>query len=303
VIYSRLVSALPINLFLTMVIYSIVSTLSFALQDFLPIIGRIKAAIMSDILLVVLQVITFFFLLSLNQLSIIVCVLVSLIFSYSLHIFGISSIIMFHQTRNSIASNVRKLINIQKLFLVSSVIHIVDRVDKLAIAFLLPISSLAQFTTMAALFAPIKVITEAASRQLYFSKLHDEPSNMEVNRFSRKMTLSFAFIGLLLFPFLVGYLVNFIIGSLLGDEWLLPTSFVALYFLYEVIRGIYLYSVHSRITRDELKYSRNAPIFLLVLSVLLVPSLTLVIGLVGSVVAMITSFLLVLVLFKLTHAI
>jgi hypothetical protein len=286
-----------------MVIYSIVSTLSFALQDFLPIIGRIKAAIMSDILLVVLQVITFFFLLSLNQLSIIVCVLVSLIFSYSLHVFGIASIIMFHQTRNSTARSVRKLINIQKLFLVSSVIHIVDRVDKLVIAFLLPISSLAQFTTMAALFAPIKVITEAASRQLYFSKLDDKPNDMEVNRFSRTITLSFALIGLLIFSLLVGYLVNLIIGSLLGDEWLLPTSFVALYFLYEVIHGIYLYSVHFRITRGELKYSRNAPIFLLALSVLLVPALTLLMGLVGSVIAMITSFLLVLVVFKLTHEI
>jgi hypothetical protein len=286
-----------------MVIYSVVSTLSFALHDFFPTIARIKTAIISDISLVVLQVITFFFLLSLNQLSIIICVLVSLIFSYSLHVFGIASIIMFHQTRNSTARSVRKLINIQKLFLVSSVIHIVDRVDKLVIAFLLPISSLAQFTTMAALFAPIKVITEAASRQLYFSKLDDKPNDMEVNRFSRTITLSFALIGLLIFSLLVGYLVNLIIGSLLGDEWLLPTSFVALYFLYEVIHGIYLYSVHFRITRGELKYSRNAPIFLLALSVLLVPALTLLMGLVGSVIAMITSFLLVLVLFKLTHEI
>lgn len=303
VLYSRLISTLPINLFLTMIIYSVVSTLSFALQDFLPSIGRVRTAIISDVSLVILQVITFFFLLSINQLSVIVCVLVSLIFSYALHVFSISSIILFNQTRNSIINSVKKLINIQRLFLVSSVIHIVDRVDKLAIAFLLPLSSLAQFTTMAAFFAPIKVITEAASRQLYFSKLDEKQKNMEMNTSFRKVKLSFVLISLLLTPLFAGYFVNFTINLLLGGEWLLPTSLVVLYFSYEVIRGIYLYSLNSRIRSDQFEHLHKAPILLLVLSVLLVPTLTLAMGITGAIIAMITSYSLVLMGFKLAHAI
>lgn len=189
-----------------MTIYSIVSTLSFALQDFLPSIGRVKSAIITDISLVVLQVITLIFLLSINQLSIIVCVLVSLIFSYVVHIVSISSIILFHQTRKSINTSLMKLINIKKLFLVSSVIHIVDRIDKLAIAFLLPISNLAQFTTMAAFFTPIKVFTEGAARQLYFSRLDDSPNSVKTYNSSRVAKLSFILILLSLIPLLLDIL-------------------------------------------------------------------------------------------------
>jgi len=300
-LYSSVIANLAPNLLLVIFIYSIVSTFSFSLQDFLPALGRFKTAILSDLSLVIFQLVSFVFIFSIDQLSIIVTVLLSLIFSYVIHIFSIASIILFHRKPLNILSDLRRLTRVKRLFFVSSTIHIVDRIDKVFIAFLLPLATLAQFTTMAAFFAPVKIITESATRQLYFSKTTSE-TEQKVRTHSAFNSLLLLVAFTLITPYILAKLVNFFIASLLGNEWLLPTYLVALYFINEVIRGLYLYLTNYRITENKYQYSRKAPISLLILSIVLVPISVLHFGLIGALIAMITSYGLVLTGLKFAHA-
>jgi len=300
-LYSNVIANLAPNLLLVIFIYGVVSTFSFSLQDFLPTLGRFKTSIISDLSLVIFQLVSFVFIISIDQLSIIVAVLLSLIFSYVIHIFSIASIILFHQQPKNILSNLRRLTQVKRLFLVSSAIHIVDRIDKVFIAFLLPLATLAQFTTMAAFFAPIKIITEGATRQLYFFKTTNEIEQKERTH-STFVSLLLLVAFILITPFVLAKLVNFFISSLLGNEWLLPTYLVALYFIYEIVRGLYLYLTNYRITENKYQYSRKVPISLLILSVALVPISVLNFGLIGALIAMITSYGLVLTGLKFAHA-
>lgn len=301
-LYSRVISYLAPNLLIVVFIYSIVSTLSFCLQDFLPTLGKFKAAVIIDISLVIFQLISFLFIVSVDELSTIVAVLLSLIFSYMLHISSISSLILFNRQPISICSDLKKLTQVKQLFLASTAIHVVDRIDKVAIAFFLPLATLAQFTTMAAFFTPIKTVTEGATRQLYFSRKPDRIDARVKSRSSNFVFYPLLVCFILLIPFLVAVLVNFLIASLLGENWLLPTHLVALYFLYEVIRGIYLYLTNYRIIENKYGYSRKAPISLLAISLILVPISVLNFGLVGALVATITSYGLVLAGMKFANA-
>jgi hypothetical protein len=302
-LYSRLISTLPANLIIVMVIYSVVSTLSFGIQDYLPIIGRVRVSIFSDVLLVTLQIFLFFFLTSINQLSIIVSVLLSLIFSYTLNVFSISSIILFHQKIQDLVQSLRDLMQGIRFFFASGAIHVADRIDKIAIAFLLPISNLAQFTTMTAFFIPIRIIFEGAIRQLYFQRQNIVRKKMKMRTGANLVTFSLLLVFFVVFLFLVATSVNFLIDLLLGDEWLLPLYVVGLYFVYELVRGFFIYVTHNRIRLDDYQYSNKAPVLLLFLSLVLTPFGIVYFGLAGGVMCMITSLVLTLVGFKLTHAI
>ena len=245
-IYSIKVGQIPSKLMLVFGFYSFSSALAFLIQDFLMSVRMTKIAIFLDLSLLIGQMLFFSFFSLINDLSIIVSVLVSFTLSYLFYSVSVVSIILTSSGISRPRFEDFKLLLSSENFLSVNAIHIIDRLDKLFIAFISPINNLAQFSTFSSMFTPIRSVFDSRGRLLY-SEIENF-SALTIN--SNIKRLKFYFFSAITLLIWAG-VANLVIVFVLGREWVLGWQFTFLYILFELFRGVFIYKYNHAIVFSE----------------------------------------------------
>lgn len=274
-LYSSYVTFLATNLIIAIALYSFFSTLSFILHEFFIVKRYSRAYILMDVFIILMQISLFTFFLLLNQLSLIINVIVSLTLSYIFHSTIVLSLILYTSGDFPSMKEIGRLLEVRGYIVTANIVNVLDRVDKLFVAFLLPIGDLAKYLTCAALFAPFRFYFDAKSKHtliVFDTKRGDVAKNK-----SRARKLIYSLALLFVYP----YFVQAFLNLTLGDKWLLPIHFVYIYLLVELARGRFMQLLNSALLIDNIGVLRQKNAIFLSLSVVLIFISTLYFQLLG----------------------
>lgn len=288
-IYSNVVTNVPTNLLISIIIYSFFSTLSFIVHEFLLVKQFSKAYVLLDVVVIILQVLLFMFFFFLDQLSLITNVIVSLTLSYVFHATSIFSLIFYISGITPTVTGIKKTIQLGPLIVSSNLVHLFDRVDKLFVAFLLPIGDLARYMTMVALYTPIRFFFDSRSKSVLVSKEDGASFSGNKSKKSKRIILIIYLVSLfILYPILA----RAAIGLTLGREWLLGVHLFYIYLIVEVLRGRFNELFHKRLKSKEIQFFRPSITLTIAIPLLLMLFTTMFYGLTGLVLALAVTFIL-----------
>jgi len=287
-IYSNVVTDVPTNLLLSIVIYAFFSSLSFILHEFLLVKQFSKAYVLMDISVIIMQVLLFAFFLILDQLSLITNVIISLTLSYIFHTTSVLSLIFYISGVAPTVAGIKEVMKLGPFLVSSNLVHVFDRVDKLFIAFFLPIGDLARYMTMVALYSPIRFFFDSRSKSVLVSK--ENVANSFGDK-SQKPNRIFVIICFLAIFTLYPLIAHAAIGLTLGREWLLGIHLFYVYLIVEVLRGRFVELFHWRIKSKDIQDFRPSVSLTIILPLLLMLFASLFYGLTGLVLALIGTFL------------
>ena len=153
-----------------------------------------------------------------------------------------------------------------------SVIGVLDRMDRILIAFLLPTINLGQYATMGSLLSFFRFLPESISKILVSG-----PVNAQF-KFIRKKFVLFVVVLLLVTSIII--ISRFLIEKVLGPERLLSASIYICFALYEIFRGLFQIGYNQRLAKSKVP-NNWVIVNLLVLSLILAAFLGKALGLVG----------------------
>ena len=235
--FDTYVTSVPKNLFVASAIYTFTSSLAYGIQDILVACHKIRTNAIFDVATAVLQIITFFILTYYSKTSLIVSVLLSLSMPYFLTSFTIFTLIFNLYSPPSLFSFKLLLKGIRKNSVTSLSLSILDRYDKLLIAFLLPISFLGKYSVITGFVSIFRFLPDSYARSVFL------PNNqISANRPTRAFYL-FIIAALLLIPISIEGLISIA----LGDVWLISTFFILLVTIQEFGRAFFQYRLNLNI--------------------------------------------------------
>jgi hypothetical protein len=141
-----------------------------------------------------------------------------------------------------------------------SVLAFTDRADRIFIGWLLPTSSLGQYSAMSSIISFSRFMPDAISKILVSGKI-----NSQLRRFLNRTSLIIFFF---LFASIFVPISQWVISRWLGAEWLLPWYVSFLFIFQELGRGTFQILQNHEIKRGNAKVSHRASIILLSFSII-----------------------------------
>lgn len=231
-VYSKFKNELPKNLFLGVLVYFIFSGLHMLSIEILIAFEKFRLAGTLDLITVVIQIIAFYTIVSIDLLSLANSLLLA--FSISYFIVTLVAILVVKASHKlSIGFN-----SPREFYLLTKGNHslgftlaVMDRLDRLLVGILLPTEMLGRFAVTSGMFTVFRFIPNA------ISKLLASKSNSTLpNWVSSKRTMV-TLICVLTLVVLFGS--RFVVKFWLGISWLLPLSVTFLILIQEVVRAAF----------------------------------------------------------------
>jgi hypothetical protein len=169
--------------------------------------------------------------------------------------------------------------------ILGTTLAIVDRSDRLIIAWFLPIALLAKYAIMSSSIAFFRFIPDALSKLLISGKLR-----ILYKPFQRRLLL----LGVVACMICFVFVLQSLIGYLLGPQWLLPLTVTFVFALQEFARGGFQLATNSLVSTGNSSRAHNASILLLLFSYPLALFLAGTFGILGVPLGFLISYLLVL---------
>ena len=286
-LYSYVKVDIPPAIYLICFFYSFLSCVNLGYQDALLALGQIKLAAFFDILTIVLQGFTLAFLTFISQTSLIVSVFIAFIFSYSLISFATVSIIFtkINFSVSSVKSGVKSLVMQSKSQQVFGIANgLADRVDRFIIGLMLPVTYLAKYALLSSLISFARFLPDSGIKM----RLHQIHKGEKTQDFSYSVR-SFFFICLL--GILLVLSAQLSIFFIFGSQWLLPITVSALLVTQEILRGNFQLRAIKLIASGHQVIMQKISAILILLSVALIPLATILFGVWGAPLAMVTIYL------------
>ncbi len=269
--FSLFKDALPIQLILVSITYFIVSFLHLLFLEIVLAAGEFKKAGELEILTIVLQIICYLAGSTISEIS----KASRLLFSFSISYLVVIAIAWKISNFNLFKAlgNPTKFFSLTKgKNSIGATLAILDRVDRLLVAWLLPTSNLGKYSVMSSFFSYFRFFPDAVSKIIVAG-----PLKTRTGLLSKKSFIFFSFLGIA---------ITILFGSrkfielYLGEIWLLPLTVSVLFVFQEISRGYYQV-LQNRILAKNLGEPNHFPVVILVSIILLSVIMVFLIGLPG----------------------
>ena len=255
-LYSSLKNYLAPNYIIGSVIYCLVSGFHLIVVEMLLASNKFRLSGYLDMNTIFLQIFFFYALKVFAEVSISVRLLISFSLSYIIIAFiGMYSI--------SSSGNFTAGFEDPRAFFrethgnhtIATVLGIVDRLDRLIISWLLPITVVGKYAVMSGLISFFRFVPDALSKIIISSK-SAAWQNYSNNPIFLLTGLTSLISGMI-------YSSQFLIGHILGPEWLLPWSVSFIFALQEFARGAFQIEGNHKVSIGSSRKTHKASIILL----------------------------------------
>ena len=271
-IFSEFKDQLPSQLIFVSMGYFLFSYLHLILMEILLAEDRFKKAGLLEVFTICIQIFTFLGFSFFNTISIATRVLLSLMISY----FIISIYVLYK-------------INLRQFFgfvhprhfwaltrgknSLGTVLGILDRADRIIIAWVLPTINTGQYAVMGSILSFFRFAPDALSKIIVSRK-----SGFLRTLISKKLFVAFTSLLALV---LLTVFSQFVIRSFLGSDWLLPWWISITFGAQEIARGAFQVAQNQRLALLVTDHRANLPIYLLGVNLTLALILSSFLGLIG----------------------
>jgi len=269
--FSLFKVVLPVQLLLVSIVYFVFSFLHLLFLEIVLATGDFKKAGQLEILTVILQIISYFSGSLISEIS----KASRLLFSFSIS-YLVVILIAWRITHFSLLTPLRSPSNFFSLTKgknsIGATLAILDRIDRVLIAWLLPTSNLGKYSVMSSFFSYFRFFPDAVSKMIVAGPLKTRTGLLSKRVF--------------LFPLFTAMAIVILFGSrkfievYLGKIWLLPLTVSILFMFQELSRGYYQV-LQNRILAKNLGESNHFPIIILISIISLSTLLVSLIGLTG----------------------
>ena len=247
------------NLLIVALIYFLASFMHLILFEILIALGEFKLVSICDISTIVLQILFFSIFHSLENISILNQLLFSFILSYiCLILFIFKHLRIIHAYSTKLSNPVNFLDKCKGNHSIGIAIGVSDRVDRIIIAWFLPLALLGKYAVMSSFISFLRFIPEAAAKLFTSTKSQVWKRYLSVNYYR---------IGLILFVLAFVISSRYVINYLLGPQWILPWIIYFLFALQELLRGAFLLKSNSRILAGKSSESNAASLGVLLTAI------------------------------------
>jgi hypothetical protein len=165
---------------------------------------------------------------------------------------------------------------------------VMDRLDRLIIAFAFPTGILAKYSVMSSFISYFRFVPEFISRVII---ARNDSIYLELRKHRKSLLL-----GILLLSSLIIYSSQFLIRTFLGSSWALSIGIVIAFVIQELVRGTYQLTLNIIVKREDIASAKFVPWILMTAVVPLAVLAIKLFGLIGvplsfSAVFLLASFL------------
>ena len=267
-LYSGSRVSIPTTLLYLATIYAFLGALDFNFHQGLIAYGMFKIASVLDLLTIVIQISVFFLFSISNQVSIAASLFTSLIISYVTSVVSSALILLVH-TNASISPSWKE---ISLLIKTSTPFHVIgiangfaDRIDRIAIAWFLPLGVLGKFAVGTSLLSYLRFLPEAISRLIVSGQSNFQ---LGVSRLLGKSWIARFFIGAFV-SLVFAIFSQVLVWGVLGKQWLIPFIVVLGFSVQELMRGYFQLRVSALVAAGKESLVSRLSIFLIALSAIL----------------------------------
>lgn len=267
-VYSATHVSIPPTLLYLAAIYAFLGALDFNYHQGLIAYGMFKIGSILDLATISIQIIIFFLLTLSNQVSIAASLFTSLIISYLASVMSSILVLLVH-TNASITTSWK---DIALLIKKSRPFHIVgiaggfaDRIDRLMIAWFLPLGFLGKYSVGTSLLTYLRFLPEAFSRLIIGGQSNFQLSKLKLIGKSWLLRL---LAGVFVSITLAG-LSQLLVFVALGQEWLMSFIVIAGFSVQELMRGYFQLRVSALVAESKEKLVTKVSLLLIALSTLL----------------------------------
>ena len=133
---------------------------------------------------------------------------------------------------------------------------VMDRLDRLIIAFAFPTGILAKYSVMSSFISYFRFVPEFISRVLI---ARSDSIYLELRRHRKSLLL-----GILLVSSLIIYSSQFLIRTFLGSSWALSIGIVIAFVIQELVRGTYQLTLNMIVKREDTESAKFVPWILMI---------------------------------------
>ena len=262
--YSYFKSEIPSNLIYLSLIYFFASATQYLALEFLLSHKNFRAAGKIEISTIVLQILIYITLSTLDQFSSAINLLLSFSFSY----FAISLFVF-----KKYFSSAKFKFGLPQLFLretkgkhsLGVALNFLDRLDRIFIAWFFPSTILGQYATMSGFLSAARFFPDAISRIRVAGYRFDVRG-----RFQKPIVIMCTTLLLIATGTIGVFVARYFISWSLGPEWLLSIPVFIFFCAQEVARGVFQFLANHHIKNDQSLKAHNSS---LVLVIFILPSL------------------------------
>ena len=290
-IFSTFKLPLPTTIIFIALIYFFFSAAHLIFMEMLIAYQRFKIVGIFEVLTILLQLIIYFFFKFFSDTSIAGRLFLAFSASYLIVTFCCYIELRSEFTRTKKLGDPRIIFKQSKgNHSIGTVLGLVDRLDRLIIAWFLPFVLVAKFAVMSGLISFFRFLPDALSKILVSTKSEAWRKYLK-NRF-------FIFFGLISFIGIAVFSSQILIIQILGPEWLLPWGVAFIFALQELARGSFQLSGNYKVSVGVSTQTHKAALMLLVSTGPLAIILANWIGIIGVPLGFLTSYLGVLLYMK-----
>lgn len=273
-LFSILKEPIPMYLILISYLYFLLSGLAILLVEVSIAYLDFKLSGYLECVAVVIQIISYFMVFKSLDVTIAVRLMLSFIFSYFVisSIFVLKMQFLFHHHR-LFTSPLIFWKKTEGNHSIGISLGIMDRMDKLIIAFIFPTGILAKYSVMSSLISYFRFIPEFVSRLLIAKK---DAVLVEFRKHSGKILIGLVIIGL--FYVLI---VRSALQIFLGQNWILAISIYFLFSIQEILRGAYQLAINQAIKQGMVGPAKYTPLFMVLIALSITPLASYFYGLLG----------------------
>jgi hypothetical protein len=288
--FSELKYVLHPNLIFIAIIYYLASITHLVVFELLITHTAFKFLSISEIVTIILQISIFSFLKYFVDISIASMVLFSFILSY-LTVIAVS--LFYLKNKFGFLINFGNPIIFLRMtkgnHTLGTVLGIVDRFDRLIIAWFLPIALLGKYAIMSSAISFFRFLPEAIAKLIVSTKS---------DAWHKLLKAKYVLFGFLALAAIAVFALQLIIESTLGPNWLLPLSISYVFALQELARGMFQLMGNYKITIGESTQIHNAALCLLLITGPSAYLLSRLYGLIGVPLGFFISYVAVLLLMR-----
>ena len=290
IVFSSVKYSLHPTLILISSIYFISSTAHLVTSELLISKSAFGILAVLDVTTIILQFFFYLILRNLTDFALLSDLLFSFIFSYSvIVVLGLTHLKTHFGYKLSFGNPLFFFYLSRGNHSLGIVLGLVDRLDRLIIAWFLPIVFLGKYAVMSGTISFFRFIPEAIGKLIVSLK-----SNFWRKRIAQKSLL----LGVLALMVIVVFSTQLLIGQILGADWLLPWSVALVFALQELARGAFLISGNYTVSVGNSAHIHRAALCLLLISIPLTFSLAKLKGLIGVPLGLLLSYLVVLLFLR-----
>lgn len=246
-LFSRFKDQLPQQLIIGALVYFVFSLMHLVMMEILLAADLFKKVGLLEVLTVGCQLLLFFGLSFFDSISIASRVLLSLTLSYLIICIYAASLLDFRQFVGF--NNPKEFWRLTRgRNSLGTVLGILDRADRIVIAWALPTINTGQYAVMGSILGFFRFIPDAISKIIVSGKI------AFISKFIRVKTI--VCLALVLSLALLTTISQFIIEHFLGSDWLLPWWISLLFGAQEIARGAFQVVQNERLARLQNQSSR-----------------------------------------------